>query len=166
MQVFLIKSKKEFMTELLTGASFDALLLSEARIEGRGHLSVTGHPAAGFFTEEEMSRVDPSGYMPYGMYRDTLFSFIKGNRTPSGFMIQLVLPRSETEELVGSSGCTIPSSDVESLSLLIRFRDGALSVTTGTSISGFYPDKSLDHALDAYAAGILDRCGADYDTQL
>ena len=166
MQVFKIEDKKNFMTKLLTGDDFDGLLLAEARIEGRGHLSVTGHPAAGFFSEEEMRGVDASGYMPYGLYRETLFSFIKGNRTPSGFMIQLLLPRSGTESMVSSSGCGIPVSDVESLSLLIRFRDGAISVTTVTSISGFYPDKSLEKALDSYAASLLDKCAVSYDTQL
>ncbi len=166
MQVFKIEDKKNFMTKLLTGDDFDGLLLAEARIEGRGHLSVTGHPAAGFFSEEEMSHIDPTGLLPYGMYRDTLFSFIKGNRTPEGFMIQLVLPRTVSRRLMDESECSIPESDVESLSLLIRFRDSVLTLTTGSSISGFYTDRSLEKALDSYAASLLDKCAAAYDTQL
>ncbi len=154
------------MTKLLTGEEFDRLLLAEARIEGRGHLSVTGRPAKGFFSEEEMSYMDPSGFLPYGMYRDTLFSFIKGNRTPESFMIQLVLPRSDIEKLASDADCTIPLSDVESLSLLIRFRDGELTLATGTSISGFYPDKSLDLSLASYTAKLLDDCGVSYESVL
>ncbi len=166
MQVFLIEDKKSFMTELLTGEAFDELLLSEARIEGKGHLSLTGRPAEGFFSLEEMAGIDPSGYLPYSAFRDSVFSFIKGNRTPVGFMIQLLLKRKETEELISKSECTIPSKDVESLSLLIRFKDGRLTLATGTSISGFYPDKSLDHALDKYAAQLLDKMGVPYTASL
>ncbi len=91
--------------------------------------------------------MDPSGYLPYGIYRDTVFSFIKGERTPVGMMIQLILPRALTRELMVSSSCGIPEADVESLSIIIRFKDGSLSVATGTSIKNFYLDRSLEEAL-------------------
>ncbi len=52
MTVFQIEDKKAFMTALLTENAFDKYLLSEARVEGRGHLSVTGRPAEGFFEKD------------------------------------------------------------------------------------------------------------------
>ena len=164
MQVYLIEDKKSFMTELLTGSAFDGFLLSEGRIEAKGHLSVTGHPAEGFFGEDYVP--DQTGCLPYSVYRDTFFSFIKGDRTPVGLMIQLLLPRQLTEQLIRSSECDIPYADVESLSILIRFRDGALTITTGTSIAGFYPDRSLDHELDVYVRNILGKLHIPFSEQL
>ncbi len=166
MQVFLIEDQKQFMTELLTKESFDKLLLAEARIEGRGHMLITGKPAEDFFDEGEMSKADPTGYLPYGMYRDTVFSFIKGNRTPSGLMIQLLLPRGMVERIIGSAESAVPPDDVESLSLLIRFKDKSLTLTTGTTISGFYPDRSVEHGLDKYAEKFLTDCKVSFIKQL
>ena len=164
MQVYLIEDKKKFMTELLVGSSFDGLLLSEGSIGGRGMLSVTGTPAEGFFDDGQT--IDPSGYLPYGMYRETLFSFIKGDRTPVRLMMQLILPRERVESMTVSAESTIPSASVESLSILIRFRDGVLTVTGGTSVSGFYPDKSLEKELDKYVGALLDKIGVAYSEQL
>ena len=166
MQVFLIEDKKKFMTELLTGGAFDKFLLSEGRVEAKGHLSVTGRPAGGFYDAADGSGFDVSGYLPYRIYRDTFFSFIKGERTPVGMMIQLLLPRDMVERLIATSGCTIPSLDVESLSVLIRFKEGSLTVTTGTSISGFYPDRSLEKALDGFVREALDDLKIKYTEQL
>ena len=166
MQIFSIEDKKSFMTLLLTKDSFDKLLLSEARIEGRGHMVITGRPAPGFFSGEEMDKADPSGLLPYGLYRDTVFSFIKGDHTPSGLMIQLVLPRAETERIMETSGSSIPPGDVGSLSLIVRFKEGELTLGTGTSISGFYTEHLLEQGLEDYAASLLKRCGISFEKML
>ena len=164
MQVFSIEDKKVFMKELLCGEAFDRLLLSEARIEAKGHMLITGRPAEGFFNEDKI--IDQSGCLPYGDFRESVFSFIKGNITPMGFMVMLMLPRDEVETLIKSSGTTIPSGEVESLSVLIRFKDGALSVTTGTSIDGFYPDRSLERELDDHIDKFLKSLNISYSKNL
>ena len=166
MQVFLIEDKRKFMTGLLTGNAFDRFLLSKGRIEAKGHLSIPGRPAEGFFDIADGYVPDVSGYLPYSVYRDTFFSFIKGDRTPVGMMLQLVLPREQVEQLISDAQCTIPSSDVESLSILIRFREGSLTITTGTSIGGFYPDRSLDRSLDAYVRGFLTDLNISFSEQI
>ena len=42
------------------------------------------------------------------------------------------------------------------------FADGNLTVTTGTSVSGFYPDRSLEHAFDDYVGKFLDGLDISY----
>ena len=164
MQVFSIEDKKNFMKELLCGEAFDKLLLSEARIEAKGHMLITGRPAEGFYNDDKV--IDPSGCLPYADFRESVFSFIKGDITPKGFMVMLMLPRDEVEKLIKSSSTTIPATDVESLSVLIRFKDGALSVTTGTSIGGFYPDRSLEKALDEHIDKFIKNLNINYQKNL
>ena len=72
----------------------------------------------------------------------------------------------EVEKLIKSSSTTIPATDVESLSVLIRFKDGALSVTTGTSIGGFYPDRSLEKALDEHIDKFIKNLNINYQKNL
>ena len=81
--------------------------------------------------------------------RPLCFDFIKGKKTPLGFKFSFRLSDSNTEKLLGQSGVSLSLADVAGLFLNIRYQEGKILVTTGTSLRLFTTDKSLDHAWDA-----------------
>ncbi len=163
MKSFKIRNVKEVMAHLLMKDTFDKFLVSEVKILGKANFHVTGIPAEGFFSEEE---VDESGYVTYGSLREICFDIIKGDKTPDSFTFMLLLPREKLEGFIESSDSTLQPNDVDNLSMLIRFKDRDLTVTTGSSLRIFTMDKSLNGAWDKWVESYLTERGFDLDEQV
>lgn len=163
MRAYRIQNVKEAMGHILMKDTFDQFLVSEVKILGKANLFLTGRPAEGFFSEEEL---DESGCISYGKVREICFDMIKGDRSPESFTFMFLLPREKVETLLDSCDSTLQPSDVENLSALLRFKDGVLSVTTGSALKIFTMDKSLNIAWDSWVENFLSDCGFAWDEML
>ena len=160
MRAYGIRDIKGCMAHILTKETFDSFLLSEAKIVGKASFHITGIPAKDFYREEPL---DESGYVAYGRLRDVLLSVIRGKETPESFTLMFLLPRQKTEELIESSGSVLTPSDVEQLSLLVRFKEGELSVSTGSAYRIFTTDKTLNDAWDRWVENFLTKHDLPWD---
>ncbi|MGI6089509.1 MAG: DUF5721 family protein, partial [Bilifractor porci] len=75
------------------------------------------------------------------------------------FHIVLQADSALTAQLSASAGLSFSPEDIFGLFLNLQFRGGVLSVTTGTSLKVFTPDKSLDRAWDRFVSGWLEQEG-------
>ena len=147
------------MAHILTKDTFDKFLLSEVKILGKATLHLTGTPATGFFQEEP----DERGYVPYGLLRPICLEMIKGKKTPESFTFMFLLPTKELEDLLEETDSTLQPFDVENLSFLVRYKDGELTLTTGSAYKIFTMDKSMNAAWDLWVEKYLNSSGISFE---
>ena len=160
MRVYKIQNVKEMMAKILMQDCFDDFLVSEIKILGKANLFLTGSPAEGFFPAEEL---DESGYIPYATVRSLCFDMIKGEKQPESFTFMFLLSREKVEALLDECDSTLQPSDVESLSFLVRFKGGELTVTTGSALKIFTMDKSLNVAWEKWVENYLTTLQIGFD---
>ena len=163
MKVFHLFDNKNVMSHILTKDTFDRFLLSEVKIYGKATLHLTGTPAPGFFAEEKL---DERGYVSYGLLRPICLEMIKGKKTPEGFTFMFLLPTKELESFLEETDSTLQSFDVENLSFLVRYKDGELTLTTGSAFKIFTMDKSINTAWDLWVEKYLNLCGISFEEML
>jgi len=160
-----IKNVKNFMGKLLTTDLFDTYLLSEATITTYNTFIIDGHQNQEFYTSEEWQ--DPS-ICPYdfSMWKDMrpiCFQLIKGRRTPVSFKFVLHLIPSYVESILKDGSVSVPVGQIKALVLTVKYDSFGLTLTTGTALSTFIPDKSLDIFWDKYNKLFLEQSGIDYE---
>ena len=152
-----IEHIKKFMSALLLRETFDTFLLSEAsittfaefHIDGKLHKEYFDSGTADALSEEARSLVR------WKDVKEHCFALIKGKRTPLSFRIIFQLPADRTEKLILSSGSPIAPEDVYGLFLNFQFRNNTLTLTTGTSLRTFTPDKTPELTWDKYMNDFL-----------
>lgn len=160
-----IKNIKSFMSRLLSSKSFDCFLLSEASITTNNTFFIDGHQNKDFFSDEEWedTSIRPYDYSMWKDIRSLCFHLIKGRRTPVSFKFILHLIPSYVESILSDDSVTVPISQVKALVLTIKYDQTGLTLTTGTSLKTFLPDKSADIFWDKYMKQFLEKAQIDYD---
>ncbi len=160
-----IKNIKSFMSRLLSSESFDCFLLSEASITTNNTFFIDGHQNKDFFSDEEWedTSIRPYDYSMWKDIRSLCFHLIKGRRTPVSFKFILHLIPSYVESILSDDSVTVPISQVKALVLTIKYDQTGLTLTTGTSLKTFLPDKSADIFWDKYMKQFLEKAQIDYD---
>ncbi len=148
-----ISHVREFMNRLLLTDTFDAFLVSEAGVTTFASFSVDGSLRREFYADEDgmpSEDLPPEGQEKAGwnMIRPFFLQLIKGRRLPLSFRIVLELPEAQTAALLEDNGLDFRPEDIFGLFLNIQYRGGELTVTTGSSLRVFTPDRSLDQAWD------------------
>lgn len=142
-----------FCKKLLGTPLFDAFLLEECTIATANTFTIDGHIHKKFYTEaerEEMGLTSPDApvFSSYASLRPLCFELIKGKRTPLSFCFVFHLSKENTEKILQKTDAALSISDVRALVLTVRYDGSAVTCTTGTSLSVFTMDKSLEHAWD------------------
>ena len=132
MNSFQITDVKKFMSAMLLHDTFDGFTLSEATVKTAVSFVIDGKINPDFYDDESSLPEEP--FVKYGQVRGFFYEIIKGKRTPVYF--KLVFH-----------------------ALTATFRDGALTVLTGTNLAIFSLDKTIDQAWDKYVAGFLEQFG-------
>ena len=160
-----IKNIKSFMSRLLSSESFDCFLLSEASITTNNTFFIDGHQNKDFFSDEEWedTSIRPYDYSMWKDIRSLCFHLIKGRRTPVSFKFILHLIPSYVESILSDDSVTVPISQVKALVLTIKYDQTGLTLTTGTSLKTFLPDKSADIFWDKYMKQFLEKAQIDYN---
>lgn len=150
-----IPEVKPFMAKLLMNTTFDLFLLREMELETFTKFTINGQFNEAFFTKEELEERGDNKAVMWGELRQTVFSMIKGNKTPLSLKIVFQLPQAMCSELVHRSGGKLRLEDIGGLYLNLRFDKGELHIITGTAIKTFKLDKTLEQEWDAEVKNIL-----------
>lgn len=146
-----ITNIKGFTAQLFAGTEFDQLLVTEVQINTAVAFTIDGHLDREFVGEEEMQ--DPAnqeGIIRWQKLRPVCFEIIKGKKVPRQFRIVFKMPADMVQQFLQGSGCVIRQDQISGLYLNISFKNNQLSCTTGTSMTSFTMDKSLDQLWDEY----------------
>ena len=140
---------RHFMKKLLLSESFDRFLLLEGSITTFWTFHMDGQLQKAYYTGEEQEQIDDRSLAYWEEIRPFCFELIKGKRTPLAFRFTFQLSASNTEKLLHQTGVAIPPEQIRGLLLNIRYDGRTLQCTTGTSLTVFTMDKTLDQAWDS-----------------
>lgn len=140
---------KESMGKLLLSETFDPFLFVEGTITTFNTFTIDGYLKKEFLDSEESAKL--LEIRDFSLWKDMkgfCFSIIKGKKTPLNFKFIFRLSKENTSKLLQQEGLSYSISDIQGLYLNLKFDGQRLECITGTSMSLFTMDKSLEHAWD------------------
>ena len=150
-----IEDMKQFTARLFMGETFDHFLIREAEIITFNVFTIDGHIRQGYYSEEELEENQLEELSSWKMIRPYCFSLIKGKKLPGSFQIVLQMPPQAVEKFVAARQLPLRADQVNGLYLNIRYEEGKLFCVTGTSVSFFTLDKTLDSEGDQAVRSFL-----------
>lgn len=143
-----IEDIKSFTSKLFVGEVFDRFLVKEVSVSTYNTFTIDGTIKHGYYSKEEMEEQSIGTYSTWAALKPFCFSMIKGKRLPVSFRIILLMPEDETEQFLSSINLGFPKEQVKGLYVNIRYEEEKLTCITGTSVSMFTMDKTLDGEWD------------------
>lgn len=141
---------KECMSKLLVKDNFDRFTFIEGEITTFISFKIDGFLKREFFDTTELESIDRAN-MLYPLWEHTkpyCFNLIKGKKTPNSFKFVLNYSKEDTLNLLSTKLPHIDPLTVNGLFLRFNYENGKLECCTGTSISTFSLDKSVEHVWD------------------
>ena len=173
MRLSKITNIKLFMNKLLIENAFDSFLISEAIIKTGNTFVIDGHINEGFYSSEELSEMKDEASNDGRIFSEKLSRFIqlkpfilsaiKGKKTPSYFKLSFYLAKENVDKLLSLSDTTIRHSDIDGLSLIVKFSDSELTCTSSISLNIFTTDKSIDKIWDDMVLKFLSSHSIQYE---
>lgn len=145
-----ISGLKNFMNKLLLTGTFDHFLVTEAAVTTYNTFYIDGHLHKDFFTKEELEdeSLSERTFSLWEQIRPFCLELMKGRKTPLGFKIVFQLSRPNLKRLLTQAQLPFTPDDVNGLFLNLKYDGSMLTCITGTSMSLFTLDKSLEHEWD------------------
>lgn len=143
-----VEDIKTFTKQLLIGETFDGLLVREAEIVTYNRFTIDGAVRQGFYTEEEAKAGKLERFSFWKTLRPFCFSLIKGSRLPESFLIVFQMAPAAVTQFLLNGGLSFSPDQISGLYLNVRYEDQMMKLITGTSVSQFTLDKSLDREWD------------------
>lgn len=159
-----IKNIPLFMKKLLLQSDFDHFLVSEAEVVTFAAFSIDGRLRPDYYSPEKAQdlRSRMCRQVPWSEIRPFCLSLIRGQRQPLSLRVIFAAPREEFLRLLEECGSAAAPEDIYGLYMNVQYkndtvsRNDSLTVTTGTSLKVFSPDRSLDGAWDAAVLDFLE----------
>lgn len=151
-----VNNVNDFMNSLLGKDTFDSFLVSELEIINANTFHIDGRLNKSFYTDEELAQISED-FVNWSKLRPICFDIIKGKKVPSKVKIVFQLSKSSIASFVGQSGLDIDVSTVSGMYMHVLFENNTVHIITGTSLSIFTMDKSLDKCWDEQIKRILAR---------
>lgn len=155
-----ITELKAFMGKLLGTNLFDDFLLQEATLQMGISYVIDGHINKDFYQNEEDVPTDRLPFIPYSEVRNTLFSLIKGKRTPLGFQLVLQLSPKKCSILFPEG---LDAHLIKGLIMNIRFDGSKALITSGVSYYSFSFNKAPELIWDEAMMTFLKGAGIVFD---
>lgn len=146
---------KQFMNLLLTGTVFDRFQLCEASIMTGLTYVMDGHINKEFYDTEDEHLTPGRIYQYWEECRPIAFQMIKGSRTPLAMKIILMLDRERTEYFLQNNNIPLLPEQIAGLYLNIRYEHNILTLSSGTALTVFSLDKTVEHMWDEALARFL-----------
>ena len=154
-----INNLKDFTAKLLAGTTFDQLELVEAQIMTHSTFSINGKTNEAFF--DDSADTPENTYNKWSLLRPICYEIIKGRSLPTFFKIVMRMDESFVQKITSQTeGYT--GTDIDGLFINIRYENGALSITTGTSLKTFTLDKTLEKNYDRFILDYLEQNSIDF----
>ena len=160
-----IKDVKTFMVKLLNADTFDSFLLEEAQIHTYNTFSIEGYQNREFYSKEELEDKEAFPY-EYSQWKDIkgiCFQLIKGKKVPTFMKIILHKKPEEAYTLLEEGGAISFAASLKAFVVTIKFDASGLLLTTGTSFSTFFMDKTADLLWDHAFRRFLTEAGIDFE---
>ena len=142
---------KKCTTELLLRNTFDEFLLIEGTITTFNEFHIDGYLHPDFFEENPERK-----YSLWREVREYCFSIIKGKRTPLNFKFIFSLSPTSIRKFLLTQDLDFQPENVQGLYLNLLFDGTSLTCITGTSLTLFTLDKSLEHAWDKWVRNFFE----------
>lgn len=151
---------KDFMSKLLLKDTFDFFLFVEGEIITSSTFRMDGYLQKAFFSTDDFPKTK---YISWKEMREYWYFIIRGKHTPLSFQMILCLRESHIDEFLKKENLDYNVHDINGLFLNVRFENGKLTCTTGTSLQLFTLDKSLEKAWDDFLLKFLTSHAISYD---
>lgn len=160
-----IKDIKLFMSKLLSADTFDSFLLEEAQIHTFNTFTIDGHQNRDFYTKEELEdrEIFPYEYSQWKDLKGICFQLIKGKKVPTFMKITLHKKPEEVHALLEKEDALEYESVLKAFVMTIKYDMNGLLLTTGTSFSTFFMDKTVDKLWDKDFREFLTEQGIAFD---
>lgn len=154
-----INDIKGFTSLLLVKDTLEQMELWEGTIKTHSTFVIDGTKNMPYFTDADEE--PESSYNTWERLRPVCYEIIKGRHLPTYFKFVFRLDEKQTTDIVSRTPDFKPE-DVTGLFLNIRYENNTLSLTTGTSLSFFTLDKSLEKAFDRFVCDFLTKHSIDF----
>ena len=146
-QLWIEDTKK--LTELLfIGEAFDKFLVREAHFVTGITVDLDGTLNADFFDSDETAALPDQTTAAWKSMKNLCFQIIKGKKLPKRFQIVLKLSSADIPAWLAKNGMDYSPETVKGLFFTLRYENQQLSCTSGTALTVFTMDKSLEQAWD------------------
>lgn len=146
---------RQFTSKLFVGEVFDGFLVKEASIVTFNTFTIDGRVRQGYYTEEELEEGKIEELSFWKTVKPFCFSLIKGKKLPGSFRIVLQLDTGAVGRFLQAQQLAMAAEQVSGLYINIRYEEGTLHCITGTSVTFFTLDKTLENAWDEKVKGFL-----------
>ena len=161
---FKIEHTKDFMNKLLLQEAFDAFLVKEASISTFQTLHIDGKRNKSFYTTEELEELGTDiDFVKWSEIKPLCFQAIKGKKTPLSFKFVFKLSEKNTEKFLLQTGLPFTPGDISGLFLNIIFENNEIHCVSGTALTIFTMEKSLDTEWDQMVTRFLKQIQVDYE---
>lgn len=151
-----VEEIKIFTQKLFLGEDFDDFLLKEAQITTFNRFTIDGHIRKNFYTEKEFEQLPSGDFSYWKSIRPICFSLIRGKRLPENFYINLQADSQQVKNFLQNKDISsIQEEQINGLYLHIRYEEEKLCCVTGTSLSVFTLNKSLEREWDKWVKEFL-----------
>lgn len=139
---------RQFTSKLFVGEVFDRFLVKEASIVTFNSFTIDGRVRQGYYTEEEVEEGKIEELSFWKVVKPFCFSLIKGKKLPGSFRIVLQLDKTAVSQFLQTHQLSMEAESVNGLYINIRYEEGKLYCITGTSVTFFTMDKTLENVWD------------------
>ena len=139
---------KQFMNHFLTGTEFDRFLLCEATIMTGMTYVIDGHINKDFYDTDDEHLLPNRIYQYWEECKPLAFRIIKGDRTPLAMKIVLMLAPYNVERFLERYNIPMSPEQISGLYLNLRYEHQILTISSGTALSVFTLDKTVEHMWD------------------
>lgn len=151
---------KNCMSHLLLKPTFDAFSFIEGEITTFNKFTFDGYIQKDFYEE-----APEKTYSDWKDLREFCFSLIKGKRTPLGFKFVLSLAPKHFAKFIEANALEgFQAENIQGLYLNFKYDGTNLQCVTGTSLSIFTMDKSLEKAWDDYVQKFFSKKEIEWET--
>lgn len=145
-----ISDIKSAMAHLLIRESFDLFYLEQAEAVTFASATWRGRRNDAWYDTEERAQEDMTEWVSWSEMKPFVFSYIKGQKTPSVLKVFLKADAVMAEKLLYPQGVWNQFTEQRpELSLQFRYEKGQLSVVTGIAYPEFVLDQQIAFAWDA-----------------
>lgn len=154
---------KLFMSGLLLHTTFDEYLAKEVEIVTSCTFQIDGKVQKDWYSSDEIEMMNNRHYVKWSEIKQHAYQLIRGNKTPLSFRIIFMLSEENKKQFVQETGISFQSEDISGLFLNVRYDKEDLIIVTGSSLSIFSLDKSVDQQWDSYVKEIFSKCKIAYE---
>ena len=144
------------MQNLLVQDIFDSFLITEGEISTSNTFSFTGCINKDFYNNDEL-KAFPNDFVFWKQLKHICFEIIRGKKVPTHMKLTLAFPKSSYEKIIRDCGMNVTSDNIGGLYLHILYENNEITIITGTSLTLFTMDKTLDKYWDNLMLNFLNK---------